>query len=309
MRNTAVNEINRLAATDDKICLMTGDLGYGVLDPFRRDHPDRFINAGISEQGMTAIAAGMALEGMTVFTYSIGNFPSLRCMEQIRNDICYHNANVKIIALGSGFAYGQLGMSHHATDDIGAMRAMPNMHIFCPADPQETVAAIDTAYNIAGPCYIRLGKGGEKNLCERVIDDLSQAQKLAPMGEINILSTGSVTVEAIEVTKRLAEKGIKVGVFSFPQIKPIDTVAITKIAAASKMLLSLEEHNVVGGFGSIISDVLAQSGTIHPPLIKFGLQDVFPSVVGDAPFLRNYYGFSAKKIVERIEQSLKRGAI
>ena len=304
MRNTAVNEINRLAGTDDKICLMTGDLGFGVLDSFIKDHPDRFINAGISEQGMTAIAAGMALEGMTVFTYSIGNFPSLRCLEQIRNDICYHNANVKIIALGSGFAYGQLGMSHHATEDIGAMRSLPNMHIFSPADPLETTAAVRMAYETPGPCYIRLGKGGEKNLRERKIESLLCAQELVAQSEINILSTGAVTAEAVRATELLRERGITAGVFSFPVLKPIDEASINRIAALSKMIFTLEEHNVAGGFGTLIADALIKKGGYIPPVHKLGLQDVFPSIVGDAAFLRNYYGFSAEKIAVAVESAM-----
>lgn len=137
MRNHAVAEIEKLAEKDTHIYLMTGDLEYGVLDQFAQKYPQRFINAGISEENMTAVAAGIALSGNTVFTYSIGNFPGMRCLEWIRNDICYHDADVKIIAVGGGFSYGQLGMSHHATEDIAVMRAMPNMRVYVPADPSE----------------------------------------------------------------------------------------------------------------------------------------------------------------------------
>lgn len=136
MRNTFINELEKLAVVDPSIYLLTGDLGFGVLNSFSENLPKQFINVGISEQNMTAVAAGLALEGNTVYTYSIGNFPSLRCLEQIRNDICYPNANVKIISVGAGLSYGQLGMSHHATEDMAIMRALPNMRVFSPADPQ-----------------------------------------------------------------------------------------------------------------------------------------------------------------------------
>ena len=158
MRNHLIAELYELAQKDSKIYLMTGDLGYGVLNRFQERFPDRFVNAGISEQNMASVAAGMALEGNTVYLYSIGNFPGMRCLEQIRNDICYPNANVKIIVVGGGFAYGQLGMSHHATEDLAVMRALPNMRVYSPADPAEAVEVIRRANSVHGPCYIRLGK-------------------------------------------------------------------------------------------------------------------------------------------------------
>lgn len=301
MRNTAVNQIDFLAATDERICLMTADLGYNVLTPFMEHYPDRYYNVGISEQAMTAMAAGMALEGQIVFTYSIGNFPTLRCLEQIRNDICYHNANVKIIALGGGFAYGQLGMSHHATEDIAAMRALPNMRVFVPADPIETRAAVTAACEMDGPCYIRLGRGGEKNLhTSEEIGNLQKAQELRPAGSVNILSVGSVTEEALRASDILNEHGLPVGVFTFPSVKPIDKTSILTIARKSSQLFTVEEHNVVGGFGSTVADVLAEAGGTIPPLQKLGLQDVYPSIVGSQTYLRDYYGFSAERIVDCI---------
>ena len=158
MRNTFINELEKLAVVDPSIYLLTGDLGFGVLNSFSENLPKQFINVGISEQNMTAVAAGLALEGNAVYTYSIGNFPSLRCLEQIRNDICYPNANVKIISVGAGLSYGQLGMSHHATEDMAIMRALPNMRVFSPADPQEAIAVLKEVSQVPGPAYIRLEK-------------------------------------------------------------------------------------------------------------------------------------------------------
>src|SRR5437667_1251324 len=141
MRSAFFDTLVRLAEDDERITLVVGDLGFGVIEPFARRFPDRFLNAGVAEQNLTGIAAGMALSGRIALTYSIANFPTLRCLEQVRNDVCYHEANVKIVAVGGGFAYGALGASHHATEELGVMRLMPGMMVVAPADPIETRAA------------------------------------------------------------------------------------------------------------------------------------------------------------------------
>ena len=170
MRNHLINELTAIAKKDKDVMLIAGDLGFGVLNEFMETLPDQFINAGICEQNMASVAAGLALEGKKVYVYSIGNFPGIRCLEQVRNDICYHNANVKIIVVGGGFAYGQLGMSHHATEDLSIMRSLPNMTVYSPSDPLEAVDVIREAYATEGPGYIRLGKGGENRIsCSKFV--------------------------------------------------------------------------------------------------------------------------------------------
>ena len=164
MRDTFVRTLITLAKSNPNIELFTGDLGFGVLKPFWEQLPDQFVNAGIAEQNMTAAAAGAAGEGKIVFTYSIGNFPTLRCLEQIRNDCAYHDANVKIVCVGGGFVYGSLGMSHQATEDIAVMRALPNVAVLCPGDPAEAEAATKAIAEYPGTCYLRLGRGGEKRI-------------------------------------------------------------------------------------------------------------------------------------------------
>ena len=168
MRNTFVNTLVELAKKDRDIELVTGDLGFGVLKPFWEQLPDQFVNAGIAEQNMTTVAAGMALEGKTVFTYSIGNFPTLRCLEQIRNDCAYHGANVKIVCVGGGFVYGALGMSHQATEDIAVMRALPGVAVLCPGDLVEAAEATKAIAAYPGTCYMRLGRGGERRIHDRI---------------------------------------------------------------------------------------------------------------------------------------------
>jgi transketolase len=161
MRTAFIKALTDLAETDNRIWLVTGDLGFSVLEEFASRFPDRYLNVGVAEQNMTGVAAGLAMSGKIVFTYSIANFPTLRCLEQVRNDVCYHNANVKIVAVGGGLAYGAQGYTHHAIEDLAILRALPNIRVIAPGDPAETRAAVMAIVNTPGPCYLRLGKAGE----------------------------------------------------------------------------------------------------------------------------------------------------
>lgn len=305
MRNSVINEVDKLAALDERICLITADLGYGVLDTFATNYPKRFFNIGISEQSMTSVAAGMALDGQVVFTYSIGNFPTLRCLEQIRNDVCYHNVNVKIIAVGGGFAYGQLGMSHHATEDIAVMRSLPNMRVIVPADLSEAVAAVREAYSTDGPCYLRLGRGGEENLHDEIsIFDIKHAIQIYSGNRVNILVVGSLLAEARKAADILNQQGISTGLYSMPCVKPIDVETIKTIALNSKLIVTMEEHNVLGGFGGAVAEVISGIQGNRAMLVRIGLQDEYTSIVGDQDYLRNYYKMSAEKVVKKVHDLL-----
>lgn len=303
MRNHLIAELEMLAEKDDTIFLVTGDLGFGVLDNFAKKFPNRFINAGISEQNMTAVAAGMALEKNTVYTYSIGNFPGMRCLEQIRNDICYHNANVKIIVVGGGFAYGQLGMSHHATEDIAMMRALPNMRVFSPADPDEAIEVIKRANSINGPCYIRLGKGGESQLHPNSTEySVEKVMTLQQGGKIAIIGTGSILGEAKKAVEELKSQDISVGLYNVISVKPMDEDSIREIAKKYDFIITLEEHNVIGGLGGAIAEVLASMQGNKATLSRMGLDDVYTSVVGSQEYLRDYYHLSAPYIIEKVKE-------
>ncbi len=307
MRNTLVKTLTEEALKDNTIMLLTGDLGFNVLNKFYDVLPQQYVNAGISEQNMTSVAAGLALSGKKVFTYSIGNFSTLRCFEQIRNDICYHNANVKVVSLAAGFAYGPLGMSHHATEDIACMRSLPNMRVFSPADPLETIAVTKAAITSDGPCYIRLGKGGEPNLREAFDIENFEVGKAYQLrdGKANvcIFSTGSVTKEAILAAEQLKDRG-SIPVYTFPTVKPIDEEFIRACAERYDAILTLEEHNIVGGLGGAVAEVLAENPS-RARLIRLGLRDVFSSVVGDVAYLRHYYKIDAEAVVTALEKVLK----
>src|SRR6185437_7546990 len=166
MRDAFFDALVELAEHDDRVHLVVGDLGFGVTKTFAQRFPRRFLNAGVAEQNMTGVAAGLALSGKVVFTYSIANFPVMRCLEQIRNDVCYHTLNVKIVAVGGGMAYGTAGCSHYALEDLAVLQALPNMTVIAPGDPVEVAWATRAIVAQPGPCYLRLGKAGEKRLHE-----------------------------------------------------------------------------------------------------------------------------------------------
>lgn len=309
MRNNLVKAICEEAETNKDVIIVTGDLGYNVLDKFYNRFPKQYINAGISEQNMTSVAAGLALTGKMVFTYSIGSFSTLRCLEQIRNDICYHNANVKIVALAAGFAYGALGMSHHATEDISVMKGLPNITIFSPCDPLETVAVTKKAMELTTPCYIRLGRGGEPNIHSEFDFsnfEIGKAYKLSD-GNANvcIFSTGAITIEAKKAVDELKIEGVNVELFSFPSIKPIDESFVKECSLNHNVIVTLEENNIYAGFGASIADILSRVEEKHATIIKLGLNDEYPSIVGDTNYLRKYYKMDSETIKMVIKRNLK----
>lgn len=304
MRDTFVKTLVELAKENKNIELVTGDLGFGVLKPYWEAVPNQFTNAGIAEQNMTALAAGMALEGKSVFTYSIGNFPTLRCVEQIRNDCCYHNANVKIVCVGGGFVYGSLGMSHHATEDIAIMRALPDMVVLAPGDLTEAEAATKAIAEYNGTCYLRLGRGGEKRIHEKIDNfQIGKAIKVKDGTKVAIFSTGAIFEEVEEAVALLKEKGIDPEVYTFPTVKPIDHKVILECAERFDLIATIEEHNVVGGFGSAVAEVMAENPQ-NAKLLKIGLEDTYSSKVGSQKYLRSQFGIDAKGIANKILEKI-----
>lgn len=306
MRDTFVRTLVQLAKENKNIELVTGDLGFGVLKPFWEQCPDQFTNAGIAEQNMTAVAAGMAMNGKIVFTYSIGNFPTLRCLEQIRNDCAYHNANVKIVCVGGGFVYGSLGMSHHATEDIAILRAVPNVAVICPADLVEAEAATKAIVNYPGTVYLRLGRGGEKRIHESIPEFvIGKAIKVRDGKRVAIFSTGAIFEEVTGANDILHQHGITPAIYTFPTVKPIDKEVIKDCAEKYEIIITCEEHNIIGGFGSAVAEVMCEIPH-KAKLIKIGLNDCYSTKVGNQKFLREQYGLSSKDIAETIINALKK---
>lgn len=305
MRDTFVRTLIGLAKEDPSIELVTADLGFGVLKPFWEQLPDQFTNCGIAEQNMTALAAGMALSGKTVFTYSIGNFPTLRCLEQIRNDAAYHNANVKIVCIGGGFVYGSLGMSHQATEDLAVMRALPGVTVLAPGDLVEAEAATKAIARHPGVCYLRLGRGGEKRIHERLDGfAIGKAIPVRAGRRVALFSTGAIFDEAEAACDLLVRAGHDPAVYTFPTVKPIDRAVIAQCAERFELIVSVEEHNIVGGFGSAVAEVLAELPGTKARLLRIGLNDTYGELVGSQRWLREAYGLSAGRIAERVREAL-----
>ena len=293
MRTAFINQLIQEARKDKNIFLIVGDLGYSVVEPFAEEFPDRFLNAGVAEQNMTGIAAGLALEGYTVFTYSIGNFPTLRCMEQIRYDVCYHNLNVKIVAVGGGYAYGPLGASHHATEELGMLRTIPNLTVCAPGDPVETVAITSLITKHKGPCYLRLGKAGEPTIHKSRIE--IEFGKMVPVingKETAILSMGGTLKYSYDY---VINNKLPWGLYSFPFIKPIALDGLKIIADDYEKIITIEEHQKSGGFGSAVLEgfnELEESKKILkcPRIKRIAIPDIFVSVAGSQDYLRKKVG-------------------
>lgn len=299
MRNTAIDALTKMAETDDRITFVTADLGYSVLEDFAEKFPERFFNVGICEQAMSSVAAGLALSGEIVFTYSIGNFATLRCIEQIRNDICYHNANVKIIAVGGGVSYGQLGMSHHATEDIAMMRALPNMRVLTPADPEEALAAAQYAVQTEGPCYIRLARRGEPVLYPKAgAIDVTKVQTVIQGKQVAVIGCGPIVAEVKKACETLRHRGIEAGAYSVPCVSPLDRDAVRTIARQADWVVTVEEHQITGGLGSAVAEALCDLPDVRQ--LPMGIPDEYPHIVGSHEYLCDYYGLRADKIAEKI---------
>jgi transketolase len=308
MRTAFLNTLEKLAAEDPRVFLVVGDLGFTVVEPFARRFPRQFLNAGVAEQNMTGVAAGLALSGKIVFTYSIANFNTLRPFEQIRNDVCYHRANVKVVSVGGGLAYGSLGSSHHATEDLAVLRALPEMTVVAPGDPVEAAHATQAVARHPGPCYLRLGKAGEPVVHRNPIDfQLGRAITLLTGSDLTVISIGGMLESCLASVNRLRASGLSVGLVSLHTLKPLDVEAIDRIASESGAVLTVEEHSVVGGLGGAVAEMISQRMDRHVPFRALGLPDTFCRRVGGQSFLRGSLGLSVADIVRAGEDLARNG--
>jgi transketolase len=309
MRDAFVRTLTGLARQDPRIMLLTGDLGFGVLTDFARQFPRQYLNVGVAEQNLTGLAAGLALEGRVVFTYSIANFPILRCLEQVRNDVCYHRANVKVVSIGGGFSYGGLGMSHHATEDLSMARALPNLEVVAPGDIEETVVLTRALAARPGPGYLRLDKSAAPPTpLDAAAFRFGQAREVRPGRAATIIATGGILGEALQAAGQLAARGLECRVLSLPVVKPLDGAAITRAVEETGGLVTLEEHNLSGGMGSAIAEYLLDHNLRPGFFLRLGLPDAFPKVVGSQTYLRQLYGLDANSIASALARRLPQTA-
>jgi transketolase len=301
VRTAFINRLCTLAEQDERIWLLTGDLGYSVLEAFADRFPKRYLNAGVAEQNMTGIAAGLALTGKTVFTYSIANFPIMRCLEQIRNDVCYHNLNVKIVAVGGGLAYGSHGYTHHAVEDLAVMSALPNLIVAAPADPIEARAITELFAATPGPGYLRLGKAGEPVLHAAGTQvELGKAIQVADGNDLTIISIGGMLGTVLESNEVLRARGISARVLSMPFLVPLDSAAILGAAQETGAILTVEEHGP-GGLGTAVAEVLATSGRgVRFRALRLSKKPI--KISGSQSELRGACGLSVEGIANTAEQ-------
>jgi transketolase len=308
MRNAFVRALTAAAAADDRVVFLTGDLGFKLFDDFAARFPGRFINVGVAEATMAGVATGLALSGCKPFIYSIVPFVTLRCYEQIRDDICYHAVNVTIVGVGGGYSYGPNGPTHHAIEDIAVMRALPNMTVLCPGDPAETEAAVEALARHAGPAYLRLGRAGEPSVHPGPVTlRIGGSLVLREGRDVGLLSTGNMLATAVRAGELLAARGVSARVVSMPSVKPLDLEAVEAAARATRLLATLEEHSVLGGFGGAVAEHLAALG-LATPLRRFGAGDHFSHACGDQEFHRAACGLTPAAIADAVCAALGRSS-
>ena len=306
MRTAFIKELFELAKVDERIVLITGDLGFGVVTPFMEQLPRQFLNAGVAEQNMTGMAAGMAMSGKIVFTYSIANFPTMRCLEQVRNDVCYHNANVKVVSVGGGFTYGAMGATHHAVEDLAVMRALPGLTVVAPGDPTEARAATRAVVAYPGPCYLRLGKAGEPVVHESAIDfELGKAIRMREGKDATLISTGGILQNVVRAAQRLAKDGIETRILSMHTVKPLDTEAVLAAARETDAIFTVEEHSILGGLGSAVAEILAESDGPKVAFRRIGIPPAFSPYIGSQEYLQECHGLTDEGIAKTVATTLR----
>lgn len=300
MRTAFINELIAAARLNPHLVLLTGDLGYTVFEPFREEFADRYFNVGVSEANMIGVAAGLAKLGKKPFVYSIIPFGTLRCFEQIRLDICYHNLPVTVVGVGAGYSYGDMGATHHSLEDIAVMRSLPNMTVVCPGDPAEAAAATRALAVHPGPAYLRLGKKGEPPVHAGDPDfRLGKAIMVRDGRDIALLATSNMLYTTLRAANLLRERHLEPAVVSIHTIKPLDVKFLEQLAGNFAKIYTIEEHSVIGGLGSAVSEILMTLST-RPQIVRIGIPDTFVHESGSHQYLRERIGLTPEAISQRV---------
>lgn len=307
MRNAFIATIHDLCKADPDIVIMVADNGAIVFDQFRAEFPGRFINCGIAEANMIGVAAGMALSGKKPYIYTITNFMTMRAFEQIRNDICLQHTNVKVVGIGGGFVYSTLGPTHHAIEDISLMRSLPNMTVICPASPLEVQWAVKAIVSLDTPVYLRMGTNREPEIYDGPNSfETGKGVLLREGGDLTIIVTGPLAHDVLEAHKILNDKGIQARIINMHTIKPIDREMIIKAATETHAILTVENHNIIGGLGSAVAEVLAEFSINKVKFKRLGIPDEFCLQYGTHDELKRYYQLDASSIAQQAETFLKK---
>jgi transketolase len=305
MRQTAINHVYSLAQRDPRVVFVGSDLSPGLLDPMKQAYPERFYMEGVSEANVIGMSAGMAMDGFMPYVNTIATFLTRRCFDQLAIDVCLENLPLRLIANGGGVVYAPLGPTHLAHEDIAILRALPNMTIVAPVDAQEMIRLMDATLIWPGPIYIRLAKGGDPVVSRPDVPFvIGKAIEMRAPADITILSTGIMTNRALAAADILQEQGIACGILHVHTVKPLDADAILAASKNVTLLVTMEEHSIIGGLGSAIAELLADN-MLQRPLLRLALPDQFPMGYGSQDHLLAEAGLSVPRIVERIAATFR----
>ena len=310
MRTAYCQELHELMKEDERIFALTADIGFRNFDQIIADFPERFVNVGVAEADMMGIAAGLALTGKIPFTFTIAPFVTMRCLEQIRVDLCYQKLPVKIIGAGGGFVYGPQGVTHHAIEEVGILRTLPEMTVICPADPEETKRAVRATMELDGPAYIRIGRNREPSVyADKHEFKIGKAIEMRKGRDITIFAYGLVVYNALKAAQVLSNTGIETQIINMHTIKPLDKAVILQCAKDKRAIITVEEHNIIGGLGSAVAEVLAEENFHSVTFKRLGLKDTFCRLHAEHADLQNEYGLDAEGIIKEVRSIIRQKGI
>lgn len=308
MRNAFAKTMEDLGSRMDKLVLLSGDIGNRLFDNYKSSYPDRFYNCGVAEANMIGLASGLAMTGFRPVVYTITPFTTTRVMEQIRIDICYHELPVVIVGAGSGLSYASLGPTHHSCEDIAILRTLPGISILAPGDPLEVRASVKAALKIDGPVYIRIGKKGEPFVHTDEPDlSIGDSLTIRKGSDVCLLSVGVLLPMAMKVAEKLSLVGVSVCVVSVISIKPLNTTLLDDVFSTFTLVATMEEHGLVGGYGSAVAEWLVDNKVSLPRLVRFGTKDAFINETSSTDYARELMGLTVENISSVIKESLKAG--
>jgi transketolase len=305
MRNAFADEVTTLASADPRVVLLSGDIGNRLFDRFKEKDPQRFLNCGVAEANMMGVAAGLALNGLRPIVYTITPFTTTRCFEQIRVDVCYHEAPVIIVGTGAGLSYADLGPTHHSLEDLAILRTLPGMAVLAPCDSVELRVLLRAALKWDGPVYMRIGKKGEP-LVHTVVPVLSigRAFTIRDGSDICLISTGTLMPEVLKAAGLLTDAGLSARVESFHTVKPLDVERLDELFRRFPLVAVVEEHGRIGGLGGAVAEWLAEQRTTTARLLSFGAPDAFLFEVGSQQYARQKYGLTGESLAARIQAEM-----
>ncbi len=305
MRNAFAKKITELAGHDERLVLLSGDIGNRLFDEFKAKFPTRFYNCGVAEAHMMGLAAGLAMSGLRPVCYTITPFLTYRCMEQIRVDVCYHHVPVVIVGTGSGLSYASLGATHHSCEEMGMLRLLPGLSVIAPADEMEVRGALEAVLKSNHPAYLRIGKKGEPVVHKTRPDfSIGKAIVVREGTDACLLAAGTILPVALAAADLLAGKGLSVRVVSFHTLKPLDTGLLRDAFSRFPLVGTVEEHSVLGGLGGSVAEWLAQQPKSSARLARFGTRDEFLHLTCEQEEARAHFGLTAEALAAGLERNL-----